>query len=424
MHRSGRGLRRTLTLALVAVTGAAMAPAAQATTVSFGPGADNTFRLTIADPQGVADNVLVQRGETAIFVIDRAPLPTLTAATGCTKERLTIFRCAEGATGGTLSSLDVDAFLGGGNDRFESTAINEHNVNGGPGADTILPLAGSGVVNGDDGADLIGAAPPGPFQSGNWRFNGGGGDDTFRVGLHRTRDVVNGGAGTDTASYLGRTEGVNVSLAITDFDGSPGENDDIRSDVENLIGSDFNDTLSGTEGSNRIAGGLGSDVLRGLGGFDQIVAGDDGVPDTTIDCGPQPKPSLSLLTTPVQDRAIVDLTDPAPVGCEAVESAPRNEHPTVRIDRATRTGRVLRVTLDCPKSARRTCRGTVGLVVAGRTAATTTHRLARGTTRTVRLRLPAALARRAATSAVAATIEAREKAGDGRAKRTRARVSL
>ncbi len=422
MHRSGRGLRRTLTLALVAVTGAAMAPAAQATTVSFGPGA-NTFRLTIADAQGVADNILVQRGETAIFVIDRAPLPTLTAATGCTKARLTI-RCAEGFTSGTLVRLDVDAFLGGGNDRYESVAGNQQNVNGGPGADTILPLAGSGVVNGDDGADLIGAAPPGPFLFGNWQFNGGPGDDTIRVGLHRVRDVVSGGVGTDTASYLGRTDGVTVSLAVTDFDGSVGENDDIRSDVENLIGSDFNDTLSGTDGSNEIAGGLGSDVLRGLGGFDRIVAGDDGVPDTTIDCGPQPKPSLSLLTTPVQDRAIVDLTDPAPVGCEAVESAPRNEHPTVRIGRATRTGRVLRVTLECPKGARRTCRGTVGIVVAGRTAATTTHRLARGTTRTVRLRLPAALARRAATSAVAATIEAREKAGDGRAKRTRARVSL
>ena len=82
MHRLGTGLRRMVAVAVVAVGGAATAPAAQATTVSFGPDSSGVFRLTIADAQGVNDNLLVQSGDTAIFVIDQASPATLTEATG------------------------------------------------------------------------------------------------------------------------------------------------------------------------------------------------------------------------------------------------------------------------------------------------------------------------------------------------------
>jgi Ca2+-binding RTX toxin-like protein len=321
--------------------------------------------------------------------------------------------------------LRDDAFLGGGNDRYEAVVDNFQTINGGPGNDTINPRGGRGAINGDDGADLIGAASPQPAPAfGVWTLNGGAGNDTFRIGHHSSRDVVAGGAGTDAVSYLGRAQGVRVDQTVSNGDGGFNEADDIGPDIEKLVGTDFSDTLIGGDVDNEIVGGLGSDNLRGGGGFDRIVAGDDGVPETAIDCGTQPKASVSLLTTVRRDRAVVDLVDPAPTGCEVVESAPKNEHPTVQISRAARSGRVLRVTLACPKGAKRTCQGTLALVVAGRTAVKTTHRLTRGTTRTFRLRLPAALARRAAAGAVPATIEAREKAADGRAKRTSARVSL
>ena len=257
-----------------------------------------------------------------------------------------------------------------------------------------------------------------------WTLNGGAGNDTFRITHHRLRDVVSGGAGTDSVSYLGRAQGVRVNQTEASNDGASGEADDINPDIEKLIGTDFSDVLVGGDVDNELVGALGADILRAGDGFDRIVAGDDGVPDTAIDCGPQPKSSSSILTAIARDRAVVDLLDPAPTGCEVVESAPKDEHPTVQISRAVRSGHVLRVTLICRKTARRTCRGRLALVVARHTAARTTHRVARGTTRSFRLRLPAKLARRAAAGAVAATIEAREKAADGRPKLTRARVSL
>lgn len=426
MHGSGSGLSRTVALVLVAAAAAATAPGAYATTVSFGPDSTGVYRLTIADAQGVSDNVLVQEEETSFLVIDQALFPTLTEATGCRRERTpTNFRCGEGEVPSIIQLLRPDAFLGGGNDRYESVTDNFQTINGGPGADTLLPRGGGGTVNGDDGNDLIGAATPhAAFSLGGWTINGGAGNDTLRIVHHRVRDVVRGGAGTDSVSYLGRPQGVRVNQTVINGDGSGSEGDDIGADVEKLIGTDFSDTLIGGDVDNEIVGALGADIMRSGGGFDRIVAGDDGVPDTTIDCGTQPKASVGFLATLTRDLAVVDLLDPATTGCEFEEEAPKDEHPTVQISRAVRSGRVLSVTLVCRRAAKRTCRGTLALVVGRRTVARTTHRVARGSTRSFRLRLSPALARRAAAGAVAARIEAREKAADGRDKRTRARVRL
>lgn len=415
-----------MTLALAVVACAAAAPGAQATTVSFGADAGGVFRLTIADAQGVSDDVLVQEEASSFLVIDRAQTPTLTEATGCRRERApATFRCAEGHAASIITLLHVDAFLGGGNDRYEAITDNVQGVNGGPGADTLNPRGGQGAANGDDGPDVIGAAAPhASVAVTGWTLDGGAGNDTLRITHHPLRDVVRGGAGIDSVSYLGRPGGVRLDQTVANNDGRSGENDDVGPDIETLIGTDLSDTLVGGDADNEIVGALGADILRGGGGFDRLVAGDDGVPETVIDCGPQPKVSSSNLTPILRDRAVVDLVDPAPTACEVVEEAPKNEHPTVQISRAARSGRVLRVRLHCPRSARRTCRGTLALVVARRTVARTSHRVARGSTRTFRLRLSRGLAARARAGAVAATIEAREKAGDGRAKRTRARVSL
>jgi len=115
MHGSGSGLRRTVALVLVAAAAAATAPDAGATTVSFGPDSSGVFRLTIADAQGVSDNVLVQEEESSFLVFDQASTPTLTEATGCRREpNPRIFRCGEGAVSSIILLLQVDSFLGAG----------------------------------------------------------------------------------------------------------------------------------------------------------------------------------------------------------------------------------------------------------------------------------------------------------------------
>lgn len=87
-------------------------------------------------------------------------------------------------------------------------------------------------------------------------------------------DAIDGGAGTDTVSYRTSSEGVSIAL-----DGRAGTGGDAAGDtlvnIERLLGSDFDDTFTGNDGSNRLQGGLGDDVMLGGGGVDRLI-GDEG----------------------------------------------------------------------------------------------------------------------------------------------------
>ena len=48
---------------------------------------------------------------------------------------------------------------------------------------------------------------------------------------------------------------------------------DTLSNIQNLTGSAFNDTLTGDAGANTLAGGDGNDTLQGLGGADVLQGG-------------------------------------------------------------------------------------------------------------------------------------------------------
>ena len=103
-----------------------------------------------------------------------------------------------------------------------------------------------------------------------------------------------GGSGLDVANYFFATAGVNVSVDLEAGDGRPGDDDQIRRDVEDVLGSTFADVLAGSprtvrlagfDGDDQITGGSGAELLSGGDGNDRINAR-DGVPDT-IDCGGQ-----------------------------------------------------------------------------------------------------------------------------------------
>jgi Ca2+-binding RTX toxin-like protein len=98
-------------------------------------------------------------------------------------------------------------------------------------------------------------------------------------------DVLNGGAGIDTASYASATAGVRVNLALTTAQNTIGAGTDTISQIENIIGSSFNDTLAGDGFANTLAGGYGADSLTGGLGSDtfQFTAGDSGQTVGTID---------------------------------------------------------------------------------------------------------------------------------------------
>ena len=93
--------------------------------------------------------------------------------------------------------------------------------------------------------------------AGNDKIYGGQGNDTLIGGLGN--DLLNGGAGIDTADYSTAANGVTVNLTKKT---SIGEGKDVLAGIENVIGSNFSDILTGLSS--------GTTVVNGYGGNDTI----------------------------------------------------------------------------------------------------------------------------------------------------------
>jgi Ca2+-binding RTX toxin-like protein len=83
-----------------------------------------------------------------------------------------------------------------------------------------------------------------------------------------------GGNGSDTVFYAHAASGVTVTLASTAAQNTVGAGIDTLSAFENLMGSQYDDTLTGTNGVNLLIGLGGNDVLVGGSGADTMVGGD------------------------------------------------------------------------------------------------------------------------------------------------------
>ena len=117
----------------------------------------------------------------------------------------------------------------------------------------------------------------------NGTVSGGAGNDIIKTGIGDDminggtgRDKMYGGAGNDTATYGSSSAGVQVSLTSNRGRGGDARGDWLF-DIENLIGSDYDDTLIGDAVSNILEGGDGADTLNGEGGNDFLFGelGDD-----------------------------------------------------------------------------------------------------------------------------------------------------
>jgi serralysin len=117
---------------------------------------------------------------------------------------------------------------------------------------------------------------------GTWIENaiGGAGDDIL-VG-NAVANVLNGGAGVDTASYRGALAGVTASLASQSGTGGVAAAGDRYISIEKLEGSKFADVLSGGNANDGLSGLDGNDTLVGGNGNDTL---DGGKGDDTLDGG-------------------------------------------------------------------------------------------------------------------------------------------
>ena len=134
------------------------------------------------------------------------------------------------------------------------TAIIENAV-GGAGNDTILGNGAGDKLNGGAGNDTI---------------TGGAGNDIIIGGSGA--DTINGGGGINTASYVGSATGVTVNLTLVGVAQVSGGDaaGDILTNIQNLTGSSFNDTMTGDANNNTFQTGGGSDHINGGGGNDTI----------------------------------------------------------------------------------------------------------------------------------------------------------
>jgi Ca2+-binding RTX toxin-like protein len=142
-------------------------------------------------------------------------------------------------------------------------------VTGTPGNDTLTGGAGNETLSGGAGNDTLAGG------AGTDVLNGEAGNDTFLEGTAENgADTFNGGAGVDTVDYSGRMNAVTVTIGVDgDSDGEGSEGDQVKTDVENLVGGQGDDQLTGNAASNRLTGGPGADQLDGGGGDDVFYEG-------------------------------------------------------------------------------------------------------------------------------------------------------
>jgi Ca2+-binding RTX toxin-like protein len=153
----------------------------------------------------------------------------------------------------------------GGSDRLYGDAGKDYvdgglqtdRINGGSGNDALVGGTENDFLFGDAGNDLLAGA------GGKDRLDGGSGSDTFF-----------GGNGNDSVDYSRSTAAVTVTIDASPDDGTDGEGDDVMLDVENVIGSPFNDVITGSEGPNSLMGGSGNDIINGAGGNDTLEGND------------------------------------------------------------------------------------------------------------------------------------------------------
>jgi Ca2+-binding RTX toxin-like protein len=140
-----------------------------------------------------------------------------------------------------------------------------HTLTGTAGDDVLVAGTGNNVINAGDGNDVLTAG------SGNNELHGGAGNDLLFSGPGN--DLLDGGPGIDTVSYAHATAGVTVDLSLATAQNTGGAGTDTLTGIENLVGSNFNDSLTGDSHNNVINGGLGDDILNGGGGDDILIGG-------------------------------------------------------------------------------------------------------------------------------------------------------
>jgi hypothetical protein len=109
------------------------------------------------------------------------------------------------------------------------------------------------------------------FGAGNDKVVGGQLNDTFVLTVDEKTDYVDGGNGEDQIDYSQSDRGLAIDLAhgsvVASFGGGSALVAKV-SNIEDVVGSKFNDKIMGTDDNNTIEGGVGADYINGGMGTD------------------------------------------------------------------------------------------------------------------------------------------------------------
>ncbi len=251
-------------------------------------------------------------GDTASYAGGGAVTVSLTIATaqntgGAGTDTLSLIENLTGSSyADTLTGDGMANILSGGADKDTLYGMDGIDIlNGEAGDDTLVGGAGADALNGgldndtanyeSSGAGVTVSLAAGATNSGGdaagdtlvdiENLIGSAGNDTL-TGKDLEDNILTGGAGDDkltggthstvgdTASYaIGSTVGVTVSLASSAAQNTVGAGWDTLADIENLIGSEYNDTLTGSTVANSLSGEAGDDTLIGGLGDDSLIGG-------------------------------------------------------------------------------------------------------------------------------------------------------
>jgi len=167
------------------------------------------------------------------------------------------------ATGhGTDLVKSVENTIGSRYDDTLTGSRARNSLKGGDGSDTLNGRGGDDLLHGGPGDDELLGGPGDDYlagSSGDDFLAGGSGDDTHV-----------GGSGFDVASFTGSPRRVIANLSTGT---ATGEGNDTLNTIDDLIGSRYDDVLTGDSGRNYLIGGKGDDTLAGGDGRDLLVGG-------------------------------------------------------------------------------------------------------------------------------------------------------
>jgi Ca2+-binding RTX toxin-like protein len=220
---------------------------------------------------------------------------------------------------GGVNSSGNDHVLGGDGPDVIRGDAGDDQLEGGPGDDDIFGEGGTDTLLGDEGQDVLAGGPGIDIlhggdggdrlygsdaipvgadggdklngDDGDDALSGGPGDDALAGG--RGADAINGDDDRDTVSYEGRGARIEVTFDGKPNDGERGEHDNVAADVEDVLGGNRGDTLTGDARANTLNAGLGNDFVKGAAGADTLFGGKgadvlhsrDGASDDVF-CGP------------------------------------------------------------------------------------------------------------------------------------------